>query len=341
MTIEEYLLELGEPKFRVGQYKQAIYQQFIEDWDELTVWPKKLREQVQAKFSFNQLQLLNQQISRKKDTEKLLFARKSNPKQLLEAVLMRHQDNRNTVCVSSMVGCPVGCSFCATGTMGFVANLTAEEIVEQVLFFARKLHKENQKVTNIVFMGMGEPLINLKNTLAAIEIFTDHQKMAMSPSRITISTSGIIQPMKQLLANDFKGRIAISLHAPTQDLRESIMPIAKSNPLDQLMNLVDEFIAHNNKRISFEYILLKNINDKQRHAEKLVQLVKGKLVHLNLIPYNPVPGFTLETSDRKQIDRFSAVLQQARIPHTVRVSMGEDIDAACGQLATKSGKTSV
>ncbi len=335
MTIEEYLLELGEPKFRLEQYHQAIYRQLIENWADFTSWPKVLREQVSAKFQLNQLKVLHQQISRKKDTEKVLFARNSNPKQLFEAVLMKHQDGRNTVCVSSMVGCPVGCTFCATGTMGFIANLTADEIVEQVLFFARKLQQDNQKVTNIVFMGMGEPLINFKNTMDAIDIFTDPKKMAMSPSRITISTSGIIQPMRKLLADDFKGRIAISLHAPSQNLRASIMPIANSNPLDQLMIVVDEFIAKNNKRISFEYILLKNVNDKQRHAEKLVKLIKGKLVHLNLIPYNPVPGFTLETSDRKQIDRFAGVLKRARIPHTIRVSMGQDIDAACGQLATK------
>ncbi|MCC6710738.1 MAG: 23S rRNA (adenine(2503)-C(2))-methyltransferase RlmN [Candidatus Pacebacteria bacterium] len=335
MTIEEYLLELGEPKFRLEQYHQAIYRQLIENWADFTSWPKVLREQVSAKFQLNQLKVLHQQISRKKDTEKVLFARNSNPKQLFEAVLMKHQDGRNTVCVSSMVGCPVGCTFCATGTMGFIANLTADEIVEQVLFFARKLQQDNQKVTNIVFMGMGEPLINFKNTMDAIDIFTDPKKMAMSPSRITISTSGIIQPMRKLLADDFKGRIAISLHAPSQNLRASIMPIANSNPLDQLMIVVDEFIAKNNKRISFEYILLKNVNDKQRHAEKLVKLIKGKLVHLNLIPYNPVPGFALATSDRKQIDRFAGVLKRARIPHTIRVSMGQDIDAACGQLATK------
>lgn len=335
MTIEEYLLELGEPKFRLEQYQQAVYRQLIEDWADFTSWPKTLREQISAKFQLKQLKVLHQQVSRKKDTEKVLFARNSNPKQLFEAVLMRHQDGRNTVCVSSMVGCPVGCTFCATGTMGFIANLTADEIVEQVLFFARKLQQDKQKVTNIVFMGMGEPLINFKNTMEAVDIFTDPKKMAMSPSRITISTSGIIQPMRKLLADDFKGRIAISLHAPSQNLRASIMPIAHSNPLDQLMTVVDEFIAKNNKRISFEYILLKNVNDKQRHAEKLVKLIKGKLVHLNLIPYNPVPGFTLETSDRKQIDRFAGVLKRARVPHTVRVSMGQDIDAACGQLATK------
>ena len=187
-------------------------------------------------------------------------------------------------------------------------------------------------------MGMGEPLLTLDNVLESIEIFTNPEKMAMSPSRITISTSGIVKPLEKLLENDFKGRLAISLHAPTQELRESIMPIAKNNSLSELMTVVDKIIDNNNKRISFEYVLLKNINDKQRHAEKLVKLVKGKLIHLNLIPYNPVPGFTLQTSDRNQIDRFSAVLSRARVPHTVRVSMGKDIDAACGQLATKKTK---
>ena len=325
----------NEPKFRLKQANQAIYVDLISSWDKATIFPNGLREKLNKEYPLE----IKAKLLEEKDgkSAKALIYLKDELK--VETVLMRHQDGRNTVCVSSMVGCPVGCTFCATGTMGFIANLTSDEIAEQVLFFARRLKKEQQKITNIVFMGMGEPLLNLKNVLESIDIFTDSDKMAMSPSRVTISTSGIVQPMKELFAKDFKGRIALSLHAPTQALRESIMPIAKNNHLDKLMELVDQYINKTNKRISFEYILLKNINDKQRHAEKLAQLVRGKLIHLNLIPYNPVPGFTLETSDRKQIDRFSAILTKARVPHTVRVSMGQDIDAACGQLATK--KTSV
>ena len=337
MTFEEFLKKNNQPSFRLKQLNLALYKQYIEDWSEFTTWSKELREKIAQEFDFNTLKVINHQKSKKGDTEKVLFSRTKN-KQLLETVIMKHKDGRNTVCVSCMVGCPVGCTFCATGTMGFISNLTSEEIAEQVLFFARKLKKEDKKVSNIVFMGMGEPLLNLDNVLESIEIFTNPEKMGMSPSRITISTSGIVKPLEKLLENDFKGRLAISLHAPTQELRESIMPIAKNNSLSELMTVVDKIIDNNNKRISFEYVLLKNINDKQRHAEKLVKLVKGKLIHLNLIPYNPVPGFTLQTSDRNQIDRFSAVLSRARVPHTVRVSMGKDIDAACGQLATKKTK---
>lgn len=337
MTFEEFIIENNQPSFRLKQLNLSLYKQYIEDWAEFTTWPKELREKISKEFDFNTLKVINHQKSRKQDTEKVLFSRKKT-NHLFETVLMKHKDGRNTVCVSCMVGCPVGCTFCATGTMGLISNLTATEIVEQVLFFARQLKKEDKKVSNIVFMGMGEPLLNLDNVLESMEIFTNPEKMAMSPSRITISTSGIIQPLKKLFEAGFKGRLAISLHAPTQNLRESIMPIAKNNSLSELMNVIEEIINKTNKRISFEYILLKNINDKQRHAEKLVKLIKGKLIHLNLIPYNPVPGFNLQTSDRNQIDRFSAVLSRARIPHTVRVSMGKDIDAACGQLATKKTK---
>lgn len=336
MQIEDFIKQTNLPAFRLQQWNQAKYQHFIETIEQLTTWPVALREQLSQQLEFSPLIAIQEQLSAKKDTVKVLFSRKIAPQQKVETVLMMHQDGRRTVCVSCMVGCPVGCHFCATGSMGFLSNLTAEEIVEQVLYFARLLKKQQQKVTNIVFMGMGEPLLNLTAVQEAIEILTDPKKMALSPGRLTLSTSGVIAPLRQLLSSDFKCRLAISLHAPTQSLREQLMPIARSNPLEELLTVIDEYTSRSNKRVSFEYLLLKNINDKQRHAEKLAQLLRGRLVHVNLIPYNQVTGKTFQTSPRPQIERFAYTLQRAHIPHTIRVSMGQDIAAACGQLAKKT-----
>lgn len=335
MQIEEFLAKYNQPAFRLKQFNQAKYQTLIDDFSQLTTWSKDLRENLIKELDFTSLKLVTEQLSKKGDTLKVLFERKSNPGQFFETVLMMHRDGRNTVCVSCMVGCPVGCKFCATGGMGFIDSLRSEEIVDQVLEMARFCKKRSKKISNIVFMGMGEPLLNLGAVLDSIKVFTDKDKMAMSESRIVISTAGIIAPLRKLLDQDFKGRLALSLHAPTQELREQIMPIARMNSLDELMVTIDSYVKKRNKRVSYEYILIKNVNDKERHAQKLVKLLQGRLAHVNLIPYNQVPGQDFSSPYRRQVDRFAYVLKRARIPYTIRVSMGDDIDAACGQLATK------
>lgn len=335
MRIEDFLAKHAEPTFRLKQYNQALYQTLISDFSQLTSWPAALRAELINHIKISSLREAQSQVSRNQDTLKVLFERLSHPGQFFETVLMMHRDGRNTVCVSCMVGCPVGCQFCATGNMGLVGKLTTQEIVDQVLGMARFCKARHKKITNIVFMGMGEPLLNLDAVLAAIDVFTDPGKMAISESRIVISTAGIIEPLKQLLAKDFKGRLALSLHAPTQELRERIMPIAKNNPLDQLLLVIDDYVEKTNKRVSFEYLLLKNINDKEHHAQKLAKLMRDRLAHINLIPYNPVPGKSFQSPHRNQMERFAYQLKRLHVPYTIRVSMGDDIDAACGQLATK------
>jgi 23S rRNA (adenine2503-C2)-methyltransferase len=332
--IQDFIHIHSLPSYREKQFNTAYYQELIGSYDDLSTWPKDLRFQLQQELPFISLREIKHVISLHHDTEKILFERISDKKRF-ETVLMRHADGRNTVCVSCMIGCPVGCAFCATGRMGFQGNLTSEEIVDQVLFIARILKGEKQTITNIVFMGMGEPLLNLKNVIEAISIFTDPKKMGMSERRITVSTSGHTDNLKKLLAGGYAGRLALSLHAPNQKLREQLMPIAKKFPLDDLLVLLQEHAIKTNKRVSFEYTLINGVNDTQKDAEELASLLRHRLTHVNLIPFNPVLGIALKRSTPEAIQNFSRVLTNKHVHHTVRVTMGDDIAAACGQLAGK------
>jgi len=335
MQVATFLDQAGEPKYRLKQFNESFYKSYLEDFDSFTNWPTTLRAQAKVQINLHALKPIQTLVSKDHNTIKVLFERLSHTGQFLEAVLMKHEDRRNSVCVSCMVGCPMGCVFCATGTMGFVANLTADEIVEQVLFFSRLLKKENQKVTNIVFMGMGEPMINLIPTQEAIDILTDKDRFALGSRNITVSTCGVTPALKKFVNDGYKGRLALSLHAPNQSLREQIMPIAKSNPLDELMQVLDLYVQKTNRRVSYEYILIKDLNDQKEQAQELIKLLQNRLAHVNLIPYNPVSGKSYQTSEKKAVFAFASYLKEANIPHTIRVTMGADIQAACGQLATK------
>lgn len=323
------------PSFRITQFNLAYFKEFISSFDELTTWPKALREELKAEFPFSSIIPSTSLVSKDKGTQKVVFSRISDGKRF-ESVLMRHDDKRNTVCVSCMVGCPMGCVFCATGKMRFVANLSAREIVDQVLHFARILKKQNKSVTNIVFMGMGEPLLNLENVMEAIKILNNPDYMEFGIRRITISTSGITPKIYELMRMGYKGRLALSLHAPEQTLRESLMPIAKTNPLPELMATVKAFATRTQLRVSYEYILIDGINDTPAHAHALALLFgeDTELVHVNLIPYNPVPGVAFRRSPISAVHAFADILTDFGISNTFRVTMGDDIQAACGQLVT-------
>lgn len=360
------------PSFRIAQFNQAFYREFISSFDELTTWPKALRETLKKNVAFSNISPIKNLKSADDGTEKVLFKRLSDEK-LFESVLMRHKDGRNTVCVSCMIGCPLGCKFCATGKMRFVGNLSAQEIVDQVLHFARMLKKQNQNVTNIVFMGMGEPLLNLEQVLGAIKMFNNPEFMGFGIRRITISTSGITPKIYELMKLGYKGRLALSLHAPDQKLRETIMPIAKKYLLPELISTVKAFANRTQLRVSFEYILIDQLNDQPKQARTLAKLIgsprnpkhtpvvsspslldkppfiselnekafwlRGKknpeFVHVNLIPYNPIVGANFKRSPLKSVYAFADILSDLGISNTVRVTMGDDIKAACGQLATE------
>jgi len=330
--VEEYLKKISSPGFRYKQFKKAFYQEAVSGFDEVTPFPLSLREKLKKNIEFSSLEEVKKLVSDKGNTIKVLFRVKSLDKNI-ESVLMRHEDGRNTVCVSCMVGCPVGCTFCATGKLGFKGNLNSEQIVDQVMYFARILKKEKQKITNVVYMGMGEPMLNLSSVEESIKILNDPDGFNLGQRKITVSTSGIIAPLKKFIDKGFRVRLAISLHAPSQELRESIMPIAKANPIKPLFDLLTQYENLTNKRITYEYIMINGVNDGSSHAERLGKLLRGRLAHVNLIPYNPVKGVKYDKSTRENIQNFKAILDKYGVYNTIRVSMGEDVSAACGQLA--------
>lgn len=334
--LDDFILKYNLPKFRKNQFNKQYYQNTISSYEEFTDWPKDLRIKLSEEVLFSSINAKKIFGTLESETLKVLFERESD-KKLFEGVLLRHEDGRNTVCVSCMIGCPVGCKFCATGKMGFKANLNSNEIVDQILYFQRQLKTIDKKVTNIVFMGMGEPLLNFKEVNNAIKVITDPEKLALSIRRITISTCGVIKGIKDLIEMDYKGRLAISLHAPTQRLREELIPMAKTYKLIDLMDVLDEYVKKTGNRVSYEYILLQGVNDSKDNAEELSNLLAGRLAHVNLIRYNSVKDDHFERSTQDNIKRFCSVLNKNKINYTVRVSLGSEIEGACGQLTTEHG----
>ncbi|MCA9378869.1 23S rRNA (adenine(2503)-C(2))-methyltransferase RlmN [Candidatus Dojkabacteria bacterium] len=329
---QEFVSKNKLPKYRYDQIIDAVYRQFASDYAQVSNLPKSIQQKLSAELPIDTLTLLKEKRAADGSTIKHLLKTPSGA--IIESVLMQHSDGRNTVCVSCMSGCPVGCTFCATGQMGFRGNLTGDQIVEQVLRFARTLQPAERRVTNVVFMGMGEPLLNLGAIKDAISVLTDENKFGIGGRRITVSTSGYIPQLQDLIEWGYRGRIAISLHAPNQQLREELMPVvSKVYPLDKLLQKLDEFVEMTHKRITYEYILIKDKNDLPEHAEQLITLFKHRLAHINLIPYNPVPGPDYKRTEPKDAVRFQNLLRQGGLEATIRVTMGADIDSACGQLA--------
>lgn len=334
--------------YRLDQLYQQYYKDCINSWDELTTWPIDLREKLKEEIPFSKLKDFNEYYSKDKRTVKsVAFTKEKYP---VETVLMK-SGKRNTLCVSCMSGCSVGCTFCATGQMGFNKNLDSQEIIDQVLYFKRKFRSEkdskqedttrptiqnnqDEKITNIVFMGMGEPMLNLENVTDVIGILNDEKRIAMGRRRITMSTVGYIQPLEKFLNKDLGVKIAISLHSPNQKLRESLMPtVAKDNHLEGLMSILVDFQKRTNKRITYEYLLIKGINDTDEHANELARLLEKQIVLVNLIRFNPSPGIVFEPSSKDAIENFQRILDSKGINNTLRQSFGNDIKAACGQLA--------
>jgi len=317
-----------EPQYRLKQAKKALFQDLIGDWSEAKILPQALREELNEKCP---IEISAETfISKDKRTIKALITLKDGLK--IETVLMRHRDGRNTICVSSQVGCPLKCSFCATGKMGFKRNLDSFEIVEQILFFARYLKQLKRKVTNVVFMGMGEPFLNYESVILAIKILNDKEGFNLGARHFSISTVGIGEGIKKLAKEKLQINLAISLHAPDNNLRSKIMPINKKYPIEKVLREVDDYIQKTGKRVMIEYLMIKGLNDSDEQAKKLAKLMKGKpLVFLNLISYNPTGIF--EPSLGQRIKKFKEVLEKNGIVVTQRYRFGQDIEAACGQLA--------
>lgn len=320
--------------YRVDQLYDQYFKQLITSWDELTTWPKDLREKLKAEVPFSKLENFQEFPSSDGRTIKLLaYTSEGFP---VESVLMRNKD-RITVCISCMSGCPVGCKFCATGRMGLNKSLSTEEILDQVMYFERKLKASGEKITNVVYMGMGEPMLNLKSVVESIQALEGSKALGMSARRITVSTAGYISQLGDFLDKDLGVNIAISLHAPTQRLREKLMPtVAKNNPLDELIALLVKDQKKRNKKITYEYIMIKDVNDSPEHAKELAKLLKNQIVLVNLINFNKVDGIDFEPSTRRRIEEFQAILDSRGINNTLRYSYGSDIKGACGQLTSIS-----
>lgn len=321
----------GEPKYRTAQVHKLIFSDFVENWQEATILPKNLRNKLDRGFHLE----IKVRLFRSKDQKTVKALIYLEDGLATEAVLMTHSKKRNSICVSSQVGCPLGCKFCATGKMGFKRNLTTEEIINQVLLFGRLLKKDNEKITNIVFMGMGEPFLNYDNVLEAIKILNDKDKFNLGTRRISVSTAGLPEQIKRFADKNFEVNLAVSLHAPNDKLRSNLMPVNRGYPIKKVLESVNEYIKKTGRKVMFEYILLKDINDSAAAAEELSRLMNHPLYHLNLIPYNPTGDF--KSSDIQTINKFKSVLRTHNIRFTQRFRFGVDIEAACGQLAARTG----
>ena len=321
----EKILE-KEKTYRLNQVRKIVFRDLIEDWDEATVLPLALREELKENCPLD----IKAEIIKEKDTAKALIKLSDGMK--IESVLMEHEDNRSTVCVSSQVGCPLNCSFCATGKMGLKRNLSPFEIVVQVLLFSRYLKKKDKKVTNIVFMGMGEPFLNYDNVMSAVRILNSPDYFNIGSRKISISTSGIIEGIEKFSNEDLQVNLCISLHAPNDKLRSEIMPVNKKYPLKNVLDSVDSYILKTKRKVMFEYLMIKGVNDSLSCAEQLAGLMKKPLYMVNLIVYNPTGKFV--PSDPKTIKSFKDYLENHGILSTQRYEFGRAIQAACGQLAT-------
>lgn len=332
--LEQFLAERNEKPFRARQIMQWIYQRDIDDFAQMTDLSKSLRSRL-AEDATIAVPEVQSRHDAKDGCVKWLFA--SGSGQAVETVFIP-EPGRGTLCISSQVGCALDCSFCATGAQGFNRNLTSAEIIGQVRHAIRELpRRENGEpaVSNVVFMGMGEPLANYRNVVPVLELLVSDWSYGMSRRRVTVSTSGIV-PHIEKLSNDCNVALAVSLHAPNDELRDQIVPINKLHPIATLLDACWRYAAeHSNRFITFEYVMLRGVNDSLAHANDLAALLKGKPAKVNLIPFNPFPGTEFKRSSVETIRLFQERLRRCGLVATTRKTRGDDIDAACGQLAGK------
>ena len=353
--LNEWAKEHKLQPFKVKQIFFEMYKNQNIERDAMTTLSKDLKSELQKDFVPLAIELV--ETVEAEDTTK--FAFKTKDWNLIEAILMYHWQNekyvkgnqpklnRITLCISSQVGCAMKCIFCVTGKLWFKKDLTREEIISQILFanayvkkrFGKKEDGTNHAVRNVVFMGMGEPLLNYDNMRKSLEIMLAQDRLSLSRRHITISTCGIVPWIDKLIEDKVAVKLAVSLHSPDQELRNQIMPIAKAYPLDQLMEAIDRYVKATDNRIFYEYIMIKDMTDKPELAHGLVKLLKNRLAHLNLIPYNENPAIDLQESERKTIMKFKDILEAGGITVTVRDSMWREAKWACGQLGYEKVKS--
>jgi 23S rRNA (adenine2503-C2)-methyltransferase len=334
-ALSQLLKEMGEPAFRAKQLHNWIYVRGVRTFDQMTNIAKSLREKLADQYAIGELQIAEKQVSAD-GTVKYLFRLRDG--KVIESVLMYFEERETyAICLSTQVGCAVDCKFCATGKLGFMRNLTVAEIVDQYLYVQTDSGKE---VRNIVFMGQGEPLLNYDNLLASIRILNKSAEVGIR--HITISTSGIVPKIYQLATEDLQLTLAVSLHAPNNEVREPFMPINKKWPLEELIPAMHHYVRSTGRRLTIEYILLAEINDRPEHAHELGQRLKGLKCNVNLIPYNPIgEEYGFKRPSRNSCHIFREIVSQYGKKVTIRVERGVDIAAACGQLANKAGQETV
>jgi 23S rRNA (adenine2503-C2)-methyltransferase len=338
--LEQLMADWGEPKFRAAQIWTWLYRDLTDDTAQMTNLPRALRERLASQTIIPLIEPVVELTSNDGYTQKFLF--RLNDGQTIETVLMGYH-TRRSVCISTQVGCAMDCPFCATGQAGFTRNMTPGEIVSQVLFTARRLKQHvgpasapdspsERGITNVVFMGMGEPMVNYEPMWQAVETLTDSRGFGLGARHITISTVGIVNGIEKLAREHLQVSLAVSLHAPNDALRDKLVPINKRFPIAKLMQAVRDYQAATKRRVTFEYALMSGINDSLAQARELARLLKGLISHVNLIPLNPTAGSPLKPTSREEVRAFRQELEKRGIPCTVRIARGLDINAGCGQL---------
>ena len=329
LTMDELKLEMekiGEKAFRAKQLYEWMHVKLARSYDEMTNIPKNLRERLVRDYPYTALEEVTVQVSKTDGTRKYLFALSDG--NYVESVWMQYHHG-NSVCISSQVGCRMGCRFCMTGRQGFHGHMSAADIISQMLAV-----DESDRLTNVVFMGMGEPLDNYDNVIRAIEIMTADWGFGWSPKRITVSTIGVLPSLKRFL-DESRCHLAVSMHNPFPDERLEIMPVQKAYPIDKVVDLIRQYDFTGQRRVSFEYTMFSGFNDTKRHADAVARMLSGLECRVNLIRFHQIPDFPYRTSPDGVIELFKERLSRAGIITTVRASRGEDIFAACGMLAGK------
>jgi 23S rRNA (adenine2503-C2)-methyltransferase len=345
--------QLGQPAFRARQLWRSLYHEGLQSFDDMTTLAKPFRAALNERYQVSPITPEIELRSADGSTDKVLFRLQDG--ELIETVLMRygldgHRRARRTVCISTQAGCALGCTFCATGQQGFRRQLSPGEIVSQVLHMRRVIREENAadvaagkskkdevtEITNVVFMGMGEPLANYNNTMQSVAIMNHGQGMNIGARHLTISTVGLVPQIRKLIKEPYQINLAVSLHAPDDESRSRTMPVNKRYPIARLIQACRDYVEATNRRIFFEYVLLDHENDTPEHARKLVELLRGLMCHVNLIPVNPTENGPYERPSDRRSSVFREILHGAGIPNTVRQEKGIDINAGCGQLRARA-----
>jgi len=328
--ITALLAEWGQPTYRARQVIEWLYKHKARTIDEMTTLPKELRDELAEHTRLGVLEPVSEIFSTDAQTVKRLFRLPDG--QLIESVLMDYESGRRTACISTQAGCAMGCVFCATGQMGFARNLSSGEIVEQALWFARELEGNGERLSNVVLMGMGEPLHNYDNTLRAIRTLTAGDGVGIGQRHITMSTVGLVPAIMRFADEGLQATLAVSLHAATDEERSKLLPINRRYPLAELLDAVRYYLEKTGRRVTFEWALIRGENDTIEQARRLGQLLHGLLCHVNMIPLNPTGGYGGAPSDPERVAAFQTELSQWGVTSTVRVRRGIDIQAGCGQL---------